>query len=77
MLYGREGADQTACPPGLHESEYRRTDSVSLQSVAKRAKEFFEKLPEPSAEIMKNANEYRDQEQARRLAHRVQILQQS
>lgn len=51
-----------------------RTDSVSLQSVAKRFKEFFEKLPEPTAEMMKKANEYRDQEEARRLAHRVQIL---
>lgn len=51
-----------------------RTDSVSLQSVAKRFKEFFEKLPEPTAEMMKKANEYRDQEEARRLSHRVQIL---
>ncbi|STZ75253.1 Uncharacterised protein [Klebsiella pneumoniae subsp. ozaenae] len=51
-----------------------RTDSVSLQSVAKRFKEFFEKLPEPTAEMMEKANEYRDQEEARRLAHRVQVL---
>lgn len=41
-----------------------RTGSVSLQSVAKRFKEFFEKLPESTAERMKKANEYRDQEEA-------------
>lgn len=51
-----------------------RTDSISLQSVAKRFKEFFEKLPEPTAEMMKKANEYRVQEEAERLAHRVKIL---
>ncbi|HDP7278685.1 TPA: hypothetical protein P6483_004555 [Escherichia coli] len=51
-----------------------RTDSVSLQSVAKRSKEFLDKLQEPTAEMMKKAREYRDQEEARRLEHRVQIL---
>lgn len=30
-----------------------RTDSVSLQSVAKRSKEFLDKLQEPTAEMMK------------------------
>ncbi|HBB3549728.1 TPA: hypothetical protein RXJ62_004961, partial [Escherichia coli] len=50
------------------------TDSVSLQSVAKRSKEFLDKLQEPTAEMMKKAREYRDQEEARRLEHRVQIL---
>lgn len=51
-----------------------RMDSVSLQSVAKRAKEYLDKLPEPTAEMIKKASEYRDQEEAKRLAHRVQIL---
>ncbi|MFK3751640.1 hypothetical protein ACI1VN_27460, partial [Escherichia coli] len=51
-----------------------RTDSVSLQSVAKRSTEFLDKLQEPTAEMMKKAGEYRDQEEARRLEHRVQIL---
>ncbi len=51
-----------------------RTDSVSLQSVAKRSEEFLDKLQEPTAEMMKKAREYRDQEEARRLEHRVQIL---
>ncbi|MGC1067768.1 DUF3800 domain-containing protein [Pantoea agglomerans] len=54
-----------------------RTDSVSLQSVAKRFKEFFEKLPEPTTEMMVKASEIRAVEEARRLAHRVQILPQS
>ncbi|HGN8756592.1 DUF3800 domain-containing protein [Enterobacter asburiae] len=54
-----------------------RTDSVSLQSVAKRFKEFFEKLPEPTAEMMEKANELRALEETRRLAHRVQSLSQS
>lgn len=54
-----------------------RTDSVSLQSVAKRFKEFFEKLPEPTAEMMEKANELRAVEETRRLAHRVQSLSQS
>lgn len=54
-----------------------RTDSVSLQSVAKRFKEFFEKLPEPTTEMMVKASELRAVEEARRLAHRVQILPQS
>ena len=51
-----------------------RMDSVSLQSVSKRAKEFLDKLQEPTAEMVKKASEYRDQEEAKRLAHRVQIL---
>ena len=51
-----------------------RTDSVTLQSEAKRSKEFLDKLQEPTAEMMKKAREYRDQEEARRLEHRVQIL---
>lgn len=54
-----------------------RTDSVSLQSVAKRFKEFFEKLPEPTTEMMVKASELRAVEEARRLAHRVQIVLQS
>lgn len=54
-----------------------RTDSVSLQSVAKRFKEFCEKLPEPTAEMMEKANELRAVEETRRLAHRVQSLSQS
>ncbi|WP_308538874.1 DUF3800 domain-containing protein [uncultured Pantoea sp.] len=54
-----------------------RTDSVSLHSVAKRFKEFFEKLPEPTTEMMVKASELRAVEEARRLAHRVQILPQS
>ncbi len=51
-----------------------RTDSVSLQSVAKRSKEFLDTLQEPTAEMIQKAREYRDQEESRRLAHRVQIL---
>lgn len=54
-----------------------RTDSVSLKSVGKRFKEFFEKLPEPTTEMMEKASELRDVEEARRLAHRVQSLSQS
>ncbi|PPC67089.1 hypothetical protein C1Y42_22355 [Pantoea sp. ICBG 985] len=54
-----------------------RTDSVSLQSVAKRFKESFEKLPEPTTEMMVKASELRAVEEARRLAHRVQIVPQS
>ncbi|MBX4661223.1 DUF3800 domain-containing protein [Klebsiella michiganensis] len=54
-----------------------RTDSISLQSVAKRFKEFFEKLPEPTAEMMEKAKELRAVEETRRLAHRVQSLSQS
>lgn len=48
-----------------------RTDSVSLQSVAKRFKKFFETLPEPTAEMMQKGCEYREQEEARRLQHRI------
>ncbi|WP_105655912.1 DUF3800 domain-containing protein [Cronobacter dublinensis] len=48
-----------------------RTDSVSLQSVAKRFKEFFEKLPEPTAEMMQKGREYHEREEARRLQHRI------
>lgn len=54
-----------------------RTDSVSLQSVAKRFKEFFEKLPEPTAEMMEKANELMAVEETHRLAHRVQSMSQS
>lgn len=54
-----------------------RTDSISLQSVAKRFKEFFEKLPETTAEMMEKAKELRAVEETRRLAHRVQSLSQS
>ena len=54
-----------------------RTDSISLQSVAKRFKEFFEEMPEPTAEIMEKAKELRAVEETRRLAHRVQSLSQS
>ncbi|EKA8009064.1 TPA: hypothetical protein ROA13_004624 [Escherichia coli] len=55
-------------PPGLHQSQYRQ-DGQCL-----RSKEFLDKLQEPTAEMMKKAREYRDQEEARRLEHRVQIL---
>lgn len=48
-----------------------RTDSVSLQSVGKRFKEFFEKLPEPTVEMMEKARELRDFEEARRMPHVV------
>ena len=48
-----------------------RTDSVSLQSVAKRFKEFFEKLPEPTADMMQKGRELQAREEARRLQHRV------
>ncbi|HEJ6965569.1 TPA: DUF3800 domain-containing protein [Serratia marcescens] len=48
-----------------------RTDSVSLNSIGIRLKEFFGNLPEPTAEMIQKASEYRDQEEARRLKHRV------
>lgn len=48
-----------------------RTDSVSLQSVAKRFKEFFETLPEPTAEMMQKGREYKEREEARRLQHLI------
>ena len=48
-----------------------RTDSVSLQSVTKRFKEFFETLPEPTAEMMQKRREYKELEEARRLQHRI------
>lgn len=54
-----------------------RTDSVSLQSVAKRFKEFFEKMPEPTAEMMQKGREYLEREEARRLQHRVPPITQS
>ncbi|WP_419793247.1 DUF3800 domain-containing protein [Serratia fonticola] len=54
-----------------------RTDSVSLQSVAKRFEASLDNLSEPTAEMIQKAHEYRDQEEARRLAHRVQSLPQS
>lgn len=53
-----------------------RTDSVSLQSVAKRFKEFFEKMPEPTAEMMQKGREYLEREEARRLQHRVPAITQ-
>ncbi|EOW2372616.1 DUF3800 domain-containing protein [Cronobacter sakazakii] len=48
-----------------------RTDSVSLQSVAKRFKEFFETLPAPAAEMMQKSREYKEREEASRLQHRI------
>lgn len=51
-----------------------RTDSVSLDSIGKRFKVFFETLPEPTTEMMETAREYRDLEEARRLIHRVESL---
>lgn len=53
-----------------------RTDSVSLQSVAKRFKESLEKLLEPTAEMIQKASECRDQEEDRRLQHRVPAISQ-
>lgn len=43
-----------------------RTDSVSLQSVGKRMKAFFEKIPEPTAEKMAQVRELCELEEARR-----------
>ncbi|SNY66619.1 hypothetical protein SAMN02744775_01568 [Enterobacter sp. CC120223-11] len=40
------------------------TDSVAFQSVAKRSREFLDKLQEPTAEMIQKAREYRDQEEA-------------
>lgn len=54
-----------------------RTDSVSLQSVAKRFKEFFEQLPEPTAEEMQKGRELIEREEARRLQHRISDISQS
>lgn len=54
-----------------------RTDSVSLESIGKRFKDIFEKLPEPSAEMMEKAREIKDFDEARRLPHRVQRLPES
>ncbi|EOW6411109.1 MULTISPECIES: DUF3800 domain-containing protein [Cronobacter] len=48
-----------------------RTDSISLQSVTKRFKEFFETLSEPTAEMMQKREEYHEREEARRLQHRI------
>ncbi|WP_413508579.1 DUF3800 domain-containing protein [Serratia proteamaculans] len=54
-----------------------RKDSVSLQSVAKLFEASLENLSVPTAEMIQKAHEYRDQAEARRLAHRVQSLPQS
>ncbi|MEG9672613.1 DUF3800 domain-containing protein [Serratia bockelmannii] len=48
-----------------------QTDSVSLQSVTKRFEASLETLPEPTAEMIQKASKYREQEEARRLQHRV------
>ncbi|WP_413508568.1 DUF3800 domain-containing protein [Serratia proteamaculans] len=53
-----------------------RTDSVSLQSVAKQFKASLERLPEPTTEMIQKASECRDQEEARRLQHRVPAISQ-
>ncbi|EKN3442206.1 DUF3800 domain-containing protein [Yersinia enterocolitica] len=50
------------------------TDSVSLESVGKRFREFFENLPEPTSEMMKNGREYQEVEEARRLQYRAEKL---
>ena len=50
------------------------TDSVSLQSVVKRFREFFENLPEPTSEMIKKGREYQEVEEARRLKHRVERM---
>ncbi|HIC4801579.1 TPA: DUF3800 domain-containing protein, partial [Salmonella enterica] len=46
-----------------------RTDNVSLQSVGKRFKEFFENKPEPTAEKMAQVRELRELEEARRMPY--------
>ena len=48
-----------------------RTNSVSIQSVASRFKELLGKLPVPSAEIMRLAQELRDFDEARRMPYVV------
>ncbi|WP_198599479.1 hypothetical protein [Escherichia coli] len=48
-----------------------RTNSVSIQSVASRFKELLGKLPVPSAEIMRQAQELRDFDEARRMPYVV------
>lgn len=48
-----------------------RTNSVSIQSVASRFKELLSKLPEPSAVIMRQAQELRDFDEARRIPYVV------
>jgi hypothetical protein len=50
------------------------TDSVSLKSVGKRFREFFENLPEPTANMMQKGREYQETEETRRLQHRVAKL---
>ncbi|MEA9392648.1 DUF3800 domain-containing protein [Acerihabitans sp. TG2] len=47
------------------------TDCVSLFSVAKRFRESFENMPEPSPEMMEKAQKALDLDEARRLQHRV------
>ncbi len=46
------------------------TDSVSLKSVGKRFKDFFENLPEPTTEMMEKGREYQEREEVRRLQYR-------
>jgi hypothetical protein len=53
-----------------------RTTSVSMKSIGIRSKDFFENLPEPTAEMIQKASEYRDQEEMRRLQHRVSAISQ-
>lgn len=51
-----------------------RTDSVSIQSVAKRFRELMEKLPEATPESEERARRVRDIEEARRRPHVVMKL---
>ncbi len=52
------------------------TSSLSLRSVGRQFREFFENLPEPTPEMMKKGREIHDAEEARRLQHRVPLISQ-
>lgn len=51
-----------------------RTDSVSLESIGIRFKEFIENQPEPTPEMMQKGREYLELDEARRLQHRVPVI---
>lgn len=51
-----------------------RTDSVSLQSVGKRMKAFFEKIPEPTTEKMAQVRELCELEEARRKPYMMFLI---
>ncbi|TKI03877.1 DUF3800 domain-containing protein [Martelella alba] len=53
------------------------TSSLSLRSVGRQFREFFENLPEPTPEMMRKGREIHDAEEARRLQHRMVRLSQS